>query len=152
MQNDKNDSNVSKPGDSLENVTPIVSENISVSEVSKLIELREEQHNIVENSTTQISDMLKGDLMPGLVLTKSASTIQGTTKTKSKKKSKDSAPPSYSCDECDFKAAEIRNLRMHTFYTHGGKTYSCVKCDFKAQRASVLKFHKHFHTKWLNCG
>lgn len=91
------------------------------------------------DANMEISDMLRGDLLPGLALTEQAPKSNP----KTKRKAKDQPSLSYSCDNCDFKAAEVGNLRMHTFYKHGGKTYSCDKCDFKAQRQSGLKFHKN---------
>jgi len=95
-----------------------------------------------EHKATEISDMLKGDLVvsggTGLALTQKKEVIPKS-QPKPKKKTKDQG---FSCDLCDFKAAEVGNLRMHTFYKHGGKTYSCDLCDFKAQRQTGLNFHK----------
>jgi len=93
-----------------------------------------------EHKATEISDMLKGDLVVsgGLALTKKKEVIPKA-QPKQKKKTKEQG---FSCDLCDFKAAEVGNLRMHTFYKHGGKTYSCDLCDFKAQRQTGLNFHK----------
>jgi len=133
---------------------PKTSENVVIDDVAKecnvapnntvLIEKAKDTISVEasESQTMGISEMLKGDLVPGLVLTKNKEQETPISKSKSKKKVKEQAVPSYSCDDCDFKAAEIGNLRMHTFYKHGAKTYKCDQCDFKAQRQSGLKFHQ----------
>ena len=125
------------------NLAPLAAADTKVCDVGSINAATSKKEPIDNNGSiganTAISDMLKGDLLPGLALTEQVPKSNP----KTKRKAKDHPLLSYSCDNCDFKAAEVGNLRMHTFYKHGGKTYSCDKCDFKAQRQSGLKFHKN---------
>ena len=130
------------PGHS-KNVEPAVIEppyekNQKINKVGNNSKILDRATEPMEQKPSEIANMLKGDLVSGLILTKKKSETPKS-EPKSKKKVKEQ---SHECDLCDYKAAEIGNLRMHTFYKHGGKTYPCDQCEFKAQRLTGLKFHK----------
>ena len=38
----------------------------------------------------------------------------------------------YSCDHCDFEAAQRGHLTKHINSKHEAKKYQCVQCDYKA--------------------
>ena len=47
----------------------------------------------------------------------------------------------FNCEKCDYSTNHKINLSLHNNYWHEGKTYSCIECDFKAAKTSSLKQH-----------
>jgi len=53
----------------------------------------------------------------------------------------------YSCDWCEYKAAEKYNLKVHVESKHQGIRHSCDVCPFKATSIRNLTQHKKRHLK-----
>ena len=47
----------------------------------------------------------------------------------------------YSCDQCDYKAANKRTLKRHIDSVHRDVRYSCDQCDYKATQKGTLDRH-----------
>ena len=47
----------------------------------------------------------------------------------------------YSCDQCEHKAKQKRNLKIHVESIHGNVTYSCDQYEIKAERKKLEKAH-----------
>ena len=46
------------------------------------------------------------------------------------------------CDQCEYKATQKFNLRMHVQLKHEGFVYSCDQCDYKASYKHAFRIHK----------
>ena len=47
----------------------------------------------------------------------------------------------YQCNECDFTAVKMEELKSHVDAVHRDGAYQCDKCDFAAMKREVLKSH-----------
>ena len=47
----------------------------------------------------------------------------------------------YPCDQCEYVATEVHNLKLHIDSKHEGVRYPCDHCDYAATQACVLKKH-----------
>ena len=47
----------------------------------------------------------------------------------------------YPCDQCEYKATQKRNLKIHIESIHDNVTYSCDQCEYKVTRKENLKRH-----------
>ncbi|KAF5278825.1 hypothetical protein FQR65_LT03513 [Abscondita terminalis] len=59
----------------------------------------------------------------------------------------------FSCDNCDYKFFNKRNLRKHKIIHANEKQFTCNKCDYKAHTIYNLQMHKIIHSKdkQFNC-
>ena len=46
------------------------------------------------------------------------------------------------CDQCDFAASQLGNLKQHKKVKHERIRYPCDQCEYAATQLSVLKKHK----------
>ena len=49
----------------------------------------------------------------------------------------------YPCDQCDYKAKNVGNLKKHVESIHDGVCYTCDQCTYKATKKGHIKFVIH---------
>ena len=50
----------------------------------------------------------------------------------------------YQCQQCDYKASQSTNLRIHVEAIHEGVRYTCNQCDYKATHERNLRGRKEY--------
>ena len=53
----------------------------------------------------------------------------------------------YSCNQCQYKATQQSNLKIHQQSKHEGVKYSCNLCQYQTGLAGNLKKHQQFKHK-----
>ena len=48
----------------------------------------------------------------------------------------------YPCDQCEFAATTVRNLKVHIEKIHEGVRYPCDQCEYIATQSNHLKTHQ----------
>ena len=55
----------------------------------------------------------------------------------------------YPCDQCEYSAVNLSNLKQHKEIKHEGIRYPCDNCDYSASTLQHLKQHKEIkHAHW----
>ena len=48
----------------------------------------------------------------------------------------------FECDQCEYKASQKGNLKMHIQFKHEGLAFSCDQCNYTSKLKGAIKRHK----------